>query len=357
MSGSGVSGRERMAQVIRSAIADPEVLDSVSEQDAMQIAEKAVHLLHPSEVRSFIFQCFRLGKVENGLAMLDATIEYSSKMRRHGDWKMGSGALVAAVSAIAAISTSNRSAREKLFRVLEYGEPDVVATVVKSLGRSNEIRSFRKVCDLILKDEFKVQMSAVRYAEDCAMKAAFLKRDEDYAMEPTAEEFMRNALVSLERIHEKLLERGGGHIQRRLAILVAMSYNEILDTIDWKRRNEEDVNEVIYYNLEEHLHKRLAPEALPLLFKMLQRAGLDESVKKCALNTIGRIGNNEKCRGRVRAWARDYIGLEKSPRLTKIAMQIRESCMHGKRFSSIPAPVRARGRTSIIPKGVGPIKR
>jgi hypothetical protein len=346
-----------MAQVIRTAIIDSDVLTSISENDAMSIAEKAMHVLEPSEVRSFIFQCFKKGKVGNGLAMLDASLEYAAKMKKHGNGERSTELLGAAVSAIALLSTSDESAKEKLFALLEYGEPDVVATVVENMGRSNEVGSFRKICGLLLRDEFKVQMSAMKYAEDCARNAAFLKMPDAYAMAPTAEDFMRNALVSLEKIYEQLKAKNGGHVQKRVAILVAMTYNEILDTTDWKRLNEEQVNEVIYYHFEDHLHEKVGPEVLPLLFKMLSQPGIDEGVRRCVLNTIGRMGNNEKHRDKVRAWTRDYIGVERSVGLLSVARMIRESCIRGERFSSIPAPAHLKRKTSIIPKGVGPLKR
>ena len=354
MSGSGVSHRARMAQVIRTAIRDANVLCSISENDAMPIAVKAMHLLEPSEVRAFIFQCFRRRKVENGLAMLDAAIEYAAKMKRHGDRGKSAELLGAAVGAIEVLSTSDDSAKEKIFSLLKYGKPEVVAAVVENLGRSNEMGSFKRVCDLLLRDDYDVQMSAVKYAEDCARDAAFLKRPDAYAMAPAAEEFMRNALISLEKIYGELKEKDGRHVQKRVAILVAMTYNEILDTTDWKRMNEEEVNEVIYYHLEEHLHEKVGPEALPLLFKMLKRTGIDEGVRKCALNTVGRMSNKDEYRDRVRSWARDFAGFEQSGELLNVARMIRESCIHGKRFSSIPAPSHLKAKSSIIPKGVAP---
>lgn len=355
MSGSGVSHRARMAQVIRAAIADTDVLHSISENDAMPIAEKAMHLLEPSEVRTFIFQCFRRGKVENGLAMLDAAIEYAAKMKRHGNSEKSAELLGAAVSTIAVLSTSDESAKKKILGLLEYGKPDVVAAVVENLGRSNEMGSFKKVCNLLLRDDVEVQMSAVRYAEDCARDAAFLKMPNTYAMAPAAEDFMRNALISLEEAYEWLKEKDGGHVQKRVAILVAMTYNEILDTTDWKRMKQEEVNEVIYYHLEDHLHEKVGPEVLPLLFKMLERPEIDEGVKKCVLHTVGRMSNKEEYKDKIRHWLRDFTGLEKANSLLNVARMIRESCIKGKRFSSIPAPAQLKGKPSIIPKGVAPV--
>ncbi|MCP4648298.1 MAG: hypothetical protein GY852_11315 [bacterium] len=357
MSGSGISDAERMARVIRNAISEKEILHSISENDVMAIAENAMHLLQPSEIRSFIFQCFRNGRPENGLAMLDAALEFDANMRRQGKREKSAEIMGAAVSAIAFLSTSDDSVKEKLYALLEYGEPDVIAAVVENLGRSNEVESFRKVGGLLLRDDFKVQMSAVKYAEDCATKAAFLKRPDVYAMAPAAEEFMRNALGLLEKVYERLKAKNGGHIQKRVAILVAMTYNEILDTTDCKRVNEEPVEEGIYYSLEGHLHEDIGPEALPLLFKMLQNTKINEGVKRCALNTVGRMGNNERYRGKVRAWIRDYVGLERSVGLLSVAKEIRESCIEGRRFSSIPAPSPAKRGTSIVPKTLAPIKK
>jgi hypothetical protein len=346
-----------MAQIIKSSINDQDILLSISEKDVVLILEKAMHLLEPSDVRLFILQCFRCKRVATGLGALDAAIDYLAKMKSYGNEERGTELLEAAVGAVEMLSTSDASAKEKIFSLLEGGEPDVVAILVESMGRSNELVNFRKVCDLLLKDDFRVQMSALKYAEDCTRDAAFLKRPGAYAMEPAAEEFMSNALVSLEKAYGKIKKRGGGHVQKRLAILVAMTYNEILDTIDWKRMNKEEVNEVIYYNLEGHLHEKIGPEVLPLLFKMLSKTDIDGGVRKCALNTVGRIGNNEKYRGIVRAWARDFIGFEKSSGLLNVARGIRESCIKGERFSSIPAPADLKAKISIIPKGLAPIKR
>jgi len=348
-----------MAQIIRSAISDQKdaqkIFLAISKNDVLPIAIKAMHLLEPSEVRTLIFKWFKEGKVENGLAVLDAAIAYSAKMKKHDrNEKKGTELLGAAVGAIEVLSTSNESAKKKIFSLLEYGEADIVTAIVENLGRSNEVDSFKRVCDLLLKNDFRVQLSAVRYAEDCARDAAFLKRPNAYAMAPAAEEFMRNVLISLEEIYEGLKKKDGGHVRKRVAILVAMTYSEILDTTDWKRINGEEVNEVIYYHLEEHLHEKVGPEALPLLFKMLKRTGIDEGVRKCALNTIGRMSNKDEYRNRIRRWLRDFTGFEKAEPLLNVARMRRESCVRGERFSSIPAPAHLKGKPSIIPKGLAP---
>lgn len=343
-----------MAQIIRTAIKDQEVLLSISKKDVVPIVEKAIHLLEPQEVRTFIFQCFRNKRIATGLGVLDAAIDYAARMKSYGKEEKSTELLEAAVGVVEMLSASDESARGKIFSLLEKGEPDVVAILVESMGRSTEMTNFRKVCDLLLKDDFRVQISALKYAEECTRDAAFLKRPGAYAMQPTAEEFMRNALVSLEKAYGQLKGRGGGHVQKRLAILVAMTYNEILDTTDWKRLNSEEVNEVIYYNLEGHLHEKIGPDVLPLLFKMLKKREIDEGVRKCALNTVGRMSNNEKYKDRIRGWLRDFTGFEKAAPLLNVARMIRESCIRGKRFSSIPAPVQLSEKPSIIPKGVGP---
>ncbi len=347
MGGSkGLSGA-RMAEVIRLATTDFSVLNCIGPKDLQAIAGSALHELSPSELRRFIITCFNCQKENLGIMMVDEAIAYA--IGGAGKEEL----MKAAVEVIAALSTSNTLAKEKLYGLLEHENPAVVGAVVESLGYSSDMERFGKICGLMLNQDFKTSLLAVEYAEECTQNAAFRKREGTYAIEPASEDFLRNALNRLEGTYRQLQERGGGHLKKRIILLIALSYNAILDSTEWKIAKGEEVEKRIYYSLEEHLHEEIGPSVRPLLFKMLLHGGIEEGTEKSALSTLGRLSNNRKHRAKISSWINnEYLILEKPKSLRNLAWMVRDSCMRGKRFSSIPAP--ASDKTSIVPKGLAP---
>lgn len=359
MSDSKVSGRARMAEVLRAAIADPEVLRSLSEKDMGVVANRAMHMLSGSDVRGLIYRCFTSDENTKGLVVVREAIGYAARMRDYGDATESAEIVEAAVGALGMLAPSNESARNTLFLLLQHEDPTIAAAVVKNLGHSTDIDNFKNICQLLLRDEREVHLHAARYLEDCTRDAAFRKRDDRIAIENDAEEFLRQALLHLERAYEQLKRRDDSmdNVRKRISMLVAMIYNELLDSTDYKRQNNEDVEERIYYTLEQHLNEDLAPAAMPNLCKLLGRPEIEDGIKRSALNTIGRMSKREGLREQVSAWLADFLAREKSDLLRRIASELADALASGRAFSSVPPPADAGDRRSIIPRTLGGLGR
>ena len=146
-------------------------------------------------------------------------------------------------------------------------------------------------------------------------------------------------------------------MQKRIAILIALIYNEILDSTDWKRRNKEDVDERIYLTLEQHLHDEIGPAAIPNLMKMILRADLEDGMKQSALNTLGRMSNHDPHRAKIAAWVKQFRSVEKSHHLLLTAEKLSEAIEKKRPFSSIPATPIFDDNSAIVPRKAGaPLK-
>lgn len=368
MAGVGRPGSARMAELVRASISLKEGQEArdaffaIEERDIRYIVEMAMPELTDSDVRVFIVKCFKENKEGLGIMVAEQAASYymlnAGKGNKNAEEIMG-----AVVKVLAVLGESRPKAKEKLFEFLRCNEPGILVSILQNIPRGSDIENFKKVCEYLLHPDLEVRKTAITYVEGCTRDAAFRKMEgtyrigkgeEDfvkgtYRIGKGEEDFLRKTLVPLEAAYEKMKECGDeGNVRKRLAILVALIYNELLDATDWKRAYAEPVEEGIYYALEDHLLSEIAPEALPLMSKMLNNIPLEEGVEKCLLNTIGRMGNSEKHRPKVIPLLMDYSGKEKPEALLEVARMALDAHRKGKRFSSIPAPIAA--RTSAVVK-------
>ena len=334
----GGSNRTRMAEVIRSAIKDPIHLNTFSETGVGKIANRAMHGLVRQDISGFIYQCFNKKMEGVGIAFAEEAIEYAIRMNEFGKETQGREALEASIGTLALFSISSELAKKKVFELLEHPEPMIIIATINTIGHSSNIEHFKKACNLLLHENPQIQLAAAKFIEACTRDAAFRKTKESYAIAPNAERFLREGLVVLEKTYGDLTGLGMSHVQKRIAILVAMIYNELLDSMEWKKRQEEEVNDGIYYALEGHLHETIGPAAIPLMFKMLKREGIEEGIEKCALNTLGRLSNSGMHKGKILVWLKDYMLFNKPTGLLNVAAMVLDAHRGNMRFSSIPAP-------------------
>ena len=356
MSGLGdYSNRTRMAKVIRSAILEEACLNTFSETGVRKVANRAMHGLVRQDISRFIYQCFNNGMEGVGIAFAEEAIEYAIRMKEFGKETEGKEALDAAIGTLAILSTSSELAKKKVAKLLEHPEPMVLIATIENVGHSSNIEHFKNACNLLLHDNPQIQLAAAKFVEACTRDAAFRKREKTYAIAPNAEKFLREGLVPLEETYGKLTGLGVSHVQKRIAILVAMIYNEILDSMEWRRIQKEEIDDRIYYALEGHLHENIGPAALPLMLKMLKRGGVEGGIEKCALNTLGRMSNSDRHRGKIVVWLKDYLALNKPRELLNVAAMVLDAQRGNQRFSSIPAP-RGPINPQIIKKSFPPPK-
>ncbi|MCP4675057.1 MAG: hypothetical protein GY854_06045 [Deltaproteobacteria bacterium] len=343
-----------MADVIRLSISDPKVLNSLSKKDIRIVSREAMDLLAGSDIRGFIYSCFTNQAHDKGLVLVNEILKYAENDEDIGKDQASAEIVEAAIGTLSILSESNPALKTKVFEVLDHDNPSIVAAAVGNLGNSTNLDNFKKVCGLLLREEFTVSLSAAKYIEACTRDAAFRGRSDKYAIPNVAENFLRNALVPLESAYQTLkkCESGVENIQKRIALLVAMIYNEILDSTDWKRIQNEQVEERIYNNLEQHLGESIGPDALPFLFKLLTRSDVEKGIKRSALNTLGRMSKQDAYSEEIISWLPGFMLSEKSEELLEIAETIHESYHSGKTFSSVPPMPTAEERSSIIPRTV-----
>jgi hypothetical protein len=348
----------RMTRVIRNAISDREIMSCLTPKDLTAILSNAVEDLTPSDVRGFIYRCMTNKEIGKGLIMADRAIDYALEMTKTGDRELCSELVGAAVGTLSILSESSASVKEKIDELLAHSHPAIVVSVIENLGRTSDLNNFKRVAELLLNPNPHISLAAAKYVESCTRDAAFRKRKDLYVIEDVAEEFLRNALLKLESIYGQLkkTERQTRDVEKRLAILVAMMYSEILDSTDWKRFREEQVDERIYYALEEHLVSAIGPDALPYLFVILTHAGVEDGVKRSALHTLGRLTKNDSLKSKIVSWFPEYLKSETSKDLIDIAKAIQEACQKGKTFSLLSYLPEAGARTSMVPRSLSPPK-
>lgn len=345
----------RMAMVIKSAILDREIMNCLTPKDLAAILPGAVGALSPSDVRGFIYRCMTNRDIGKGLIMADRAIDLAVKMTAGGDRDACSEIIGAAVGTLSVLRESSESVMEKIDALLSHENPAVVVAVVENLSHTSDIQSFNRISDLLLTDIEDVALAAARYVEACTRDAAFRKKKSRPVIEDAAEEFLRNALLKLESIHTRLRQRKTdiGKIRQRLSILVAMMYNEILDSVDWRRARGEDVDERIYYALEEHLLDDLGPDAVPYLFRMLGHPQVEDGIKRSALLTLGRLGGRPRLRDQILAFLSDYVGDETSQDIKEVARAVQAAHGAGKAFSALSLQPSPADRCGMVPRSAG----
>ena len=345
----------RMARVIRSAISDKEIMNCLTPKDLTAVLSGAVDSLTPSDVRGFIYRCMTNREVGKGLIMADRAIEFALEVTRTGDSSTCSEIIGAAVGTLTILAESLPPVQEKIDALLQHERPEIVVAVIENLGHTSSIDNFNRVSDLLLHWDSAVSLAAARYVEACTRDAAFRKRRNLHVIEDEAEEFLRRALLRLESIYHKLKDapKEKGDVRKRIAILVAMMYNEILDSMDWKRFRAEQVDKRIYYALEGHLSDEIGPDAHPFLCKMLTLPDVESGIKRSALHTLGRLCKTESIRKTIVAWLPAFISGETSIELVKVAKSIARACRQGKSFSVLSYLPEDTDRVNIIPRAAG----
>lgn len=346
----------RMARVIRAAISDHQVLDCLSDKDLLSVLDGALGELSPTDVRGLIYRCLTRGETGKGLIVVDRVIAHAAELLERGADAQASEIVGAAVGTLSILSESLPSVKTKVDELIFHENPGIAAIVVENLGQSSDIGNFNKVCELLAHADDRAAMAAARYVESCTRDAAFRKRRERYLLEDAAEEFLRRALLPLEKMYRRLKRDGPNHqkMHKRLAILVAMIYSEILDSTDWKRFKSEDVEERIYYTLEQHLHEDIGPEALPFLFKVMENKEHEEGIRSSALHTVGRMSKKERFQPEIVSRLESYVQTEDSETLVGTASKILEALGQKKPFSVVfEVHNGVLEKASIVPRAAG----
>jgi len=351
MVGENSSGSSRALRILKTSITDSEVLRAIVPTDMKNLGEGAKKELSASDVRMCIITCFDRGKEEAGLVLANTLIEYAEELYLEGNDGRLDKILGAVVGALAYASDSHQGARDRILRLLGHPEPLLLSIIVENLPTTSKAENFSEVCKLLVHPDFHVRITAMEYAEKSISGAAF--SGGNARKEEPVDEFMRKALVPLEAAYEEIKTHPeSAHIRKRLSILVAMAYNEILDAIDVKCEMgaERKTADMIYFAWEQHLNKDIAPEAIPSICKMLDhQKNPDERVEICALNTLGRISNSGEHAEKIMKWVRSYLGKSPSELHINVAREILDAKIEGKRFASIPPVDKGRLVGSIIP--------
>ena len=350
-----------MAAAIRQAILDRETMQSLSTKDLSDGLKSAVRDLTPSDVRGFIYRCMTNRDLSKGFVMADKAIDFALEMKAVGGSDAYTEIIGAAVGTLSILSGSNPAVKEKLMGLLEHSDAEVVIAVIENLGHTSNLDNFNRVSNLLMSTDPNISRAALKYIESCARDAAFRKRLDLYVIEDAAEEFLRKALLRLESVYKQVRhsEDEADSVGRHIAILVAMMYNEILDSVDWRRAKQEEVDERIYYALEQYLNERLGPEAEPYIEELLLCSDVEAGIKRSALHTLSRLGKQASLRGSVQAFLPKYIEHESSTTLITLARSIEKAFAEGKTFSILSYIPGSSGRlSSMVPRAAGaPLKR
>jgi hypothetical protein len=338
----------------------------MSSLSVTELSEKlfnAVSVLSPSDVRGFIYRCMTNRDLTKAFVMADKSIDFALSMKASGKAEAGSEIIGAAVGTLSILSGSNPLLKDKVAELLQHNDSEVVISVIENLGHTSNLDNFNKVADLLTHPDFDIARAAATYIEDCARDAAFRKRHDLYVLEDASEEFLRKALLRLESTykHLKHSKNSFAEVSNRISILVAMMYNEILDSMDWKRSKREDVDERIYYALEQYLHDQVGGEAEPNIERLLLSANVEGGIKRSSLHTLSRLGKQEPLKTRVRQFLSSLIAskTELTEDLAALAISIEKALSEGREFSIVSYVPDAAGRlSSIVPRAAGaPLKR
>ncbi len=348
MSVTGIK-TSKLISTIKSSISDADLMQDLTPTTIRETSAVAAGLFSESDVRNFIYRCLINHETDKALAMVDGAIAYIEQNENDAD---GLRLVGAAVSTLSVLQESIPELKPRLIEILNHPNPDVVACAIRNLVHSSNLESLYKVYDFLEHRQFKISAAAATYVENCTRDAAFRKRRGTFAIDDEAEEFLRNALVPLEGCYSRLKENQGGYILKRLSILVAVVYNEILDSMDWKESQGDRIDKASYASMEQDFFDSLAPEALDNLMKAAMRRDREEGTKKSVLNTIGRISNQNRFKKRILEWLEEFRGIGPSPKLLKIASAIEKSCQEKEKFVAIPWPEELLDRSSIVPRTV-----
>ena len=353
MVGKNGSGSPRALRILKISITDSEVLNAITPMDMENLAHSALENISDSEIRMCLIKCFDNKREDVGIVLANNLIEYVEALLERGDETRANEILGATIAGLAYGSSSSKLATKKIRELFGHKNPRIIVRVVKKLPTTLNTDNFREVCKLLVHSDFFVRRNAIGYAEKSITGAAFSGGNTN--REEQIDEFMRSALIPLESAYEEIKKHpDSAHIQKRLAILVAMVYNEILDTLDSKEEMcaQNKTADAIYSTWEQHLNQDIGPEAIPALCKMLEyNKGPDERIEICALNTLGRMSNSKKNSEKIIRWIQTYLGQRPAGTLLNVAREIWDAKIVGKRFASIP-PVADKGRVvgkSLIP--------
>ncbi len=350
-----------MAVVIRQAILDKEAMSELTVKDLTDGLHGAVHDLTPADIRGFIYRCMTNREIPKGFVMVEQAVDFALSMKASGKTETASEIIDTVIGSLSVLSGSNPSVKEKILELLGHTDSEVVIAVIENLGHTSNLENFNRVTDLLLHPNAEIGVAAAKYVEACARDAAFRKRNDLYVIEDAADEFLRKALLRLESIFKQIKHSTAisPDIERRIAILVAMMYNEILDSVDWKRAKQEEVDERIYYALEQYLLDLVGPEAEPHIEKLLVSSHVEDGIKRSALHTLSRLAKQEPLKQKIRDFLPEFIKAESATELITLASSIEKALAEGKDFSILSYIPDAAGRlSSIVPRAAGaPLKR
>ncbi len=349
--------------VIKQAIIDKETMSNLSIGELKETLYNALASLSPSDIRGFIYRCMTNREPDKAFVMADKAIDFALSMKASGKGRAGSEIIGAAVGTLSILSGSNPLLKDKIAELLRHDDSEVVIAVIENLGHTSNLDNFHKVADLLTHSDFDIARASAKYIEDCARDAAFRKRQDLYVIEDASEEFLRKALLRLESTYKQLKNSKNSFVEvsNRISILVAMMYNEILDSMDWKRLKQEEVDERIYYALEQYLHDQVGCEAEPHIEQVLLSSNVEGGIKRSSLHTLSRLGKQEPLRARVVQFLSNLIaspdGL--SENLKSLATSIERALAEGREFSIVSYIPDAAGKlSSIVPRAAGaPLKR
>ncbi len=331
------SGYELTVDEIGVAILNPELLGKISSGSIENLENAHIDELGGSQIQMFLIRCFDSDHWERGLELAERTLDYCEELKHTGDEDKAREFLGRIVGGLGYGSDVIPKVREKILELMRHQDPWIIITAIEHLPRTTNPENFGEVCKLMLHADLFVRKGAIQYAEQSIVGAAF--SDGNTKKEDIVYSFMEKALGPLESVYGELGERGSApHIRKRLAILVAMIYNEVLDTLDTKETMGEPstVTELVYFEYEHRLTEEIGLDALPFICKMLEHKKDLERVHVCALNTLGRMSNSRVHAERIVGWVKDYLGEERPSALINVARTILDARTQGQAFKSIP---------------------
>jgi hypothetical protein len=350
--------KTELAQIIKSAITNKDTYDQlIAQKEIVFILKKSIDELSGSDIRGFIYRSFQRSHEKTGLVMIDEAVEHALRTRRLNHKRPYREAMEAAIGALSAVSAGNQDAKTKLQDLLRHRDPEIVCLTVDNLGRSTNVDNIQAMCDLLHRGDSDVGRAAIEYLEACTRDAAFRKQRDNAAIGGCSEDFLGRLLVPLEHALKQLenSEAEPGPLTKRVTILVAMIYNEILECTDWRRSRQEEIDERIYYSLENHLTEDIGPVTLPWLTKMIYRRTLEDGVEQSALHTVARICNKKDRRDWALCWLGDYMALGRESRANEVAHDIARAYKNKQPYCPVSAPTDINPAGAVIPRGAGAI--
>lgn len=371
----------RKFRVLEEVAARELPLDSFSPEDLGNVAQGAIYFWNtlkegectPMEkelldkniaaIKRVISLCFIGGKEEHGAEMAEAVITCPGIRDRQNDLRVKE--TVSFLSAFAATenapgASGSQAARKKIFELVGHSEPSVAAVVLDNLTHAADFELLEKVCGLLVSEHPEVRKAALRFIEIRTGEVAFRGTEGDMLAEKMTE-FMKTELKVLEKVYPQLEAMGDKSLNRRVLFMITLTYNHILRNMYKEAEMSEGREWRPYGAVLEHLAS-LTPVCFGILVKRLNRdcikedymdPQMDERIKNCVIDTLERMGTEERYRERIVCALKDFYAKEGvADSLRKQAMEAAGNLEGGRLRHSIPALADSTRKVSVAPAPV-----